>query len=153
MATPENTGKIQSGKFKRGESGNPAGRPAGARNKTTLAMQALLDGEAEALTRKAIELALGGDMAALRLCLERLLPSRRDMPVTINLPPIVTAADTVRAMSAILEAVGLGELTPVEGEALAGLVEGQRRTIETAMLEKRLQALTAVLEARRASHA
>jgi Family of unknown function (DUF5681) len=55
--------------FKPGKSGNPAGKPPGAKNRTTLAVEALLDGEAETLTRKAIELASGGDMQALRLCL------------------------------------------------------------------------------------
>ena len=61
-------------KFKSGQSGNPSGRPKGALNKATLATQALLDGEAEALTRKVVELAKEGNLAALRLCLERLLP-------------------------------------------------------------------------------
>ena len=60
--------------FKPGQSGNPLGRPKGARNRATIAAEALLDGEAEALTRKAIELALDGDTTALRLCLERLMP-------------------------------------------------------------------------------
>src|SRR5215475_9848913 len=67
-------------RFRPGVSGNPAGRPKGARNKSTLAAEALLDGEAEALTRKAVEMALGGDTVALRLCLERLVPPRKDRP-------------------------------------------------------------------------
>ena len=62
------------GRFK---PGNP-GRPKGARHKTTLAIEALLDGEAEALTRKAIELAKAGDLVALRLCLDRICPPRKD---------------------------------------------------------------------------
>jgi hypothetical protein len=53
--------------FRPGQSGNPDGRPKGSRNKATLAMEALLDGEAEAITRKAIEKALEGDMTAIRL--------------------------------------------------------------------------------------
>jgi hypothetical protein len=60
------------GQFGAGQSGNPAGRPKGARNHTTRAVEALLDGEAEALTRKAIEMALDGDGPAMRLCLDRL---------------------------------------------------------------------------------
>jgi hypothetical protein len=75
-------------KFKRGESGNPAGRPKGALNKITLATQALLDGEAEALTRKAVALAKEGNPMALRLCLERLLPPRKDRPINFTLPKI-----------------------------------------------------------------
>lgn len=61
-------------KFKSGQSGNPSGLAKGALNKATLASQTLLDGEAEALTRKAVELAKEGNPVALRLCLERLLP-------------------------------------------------------------------------------
>jgi len=60
--------------FRPGESGNPAGRPRGARNRTTLAAEQLLDGEAEVLTRKAIELAKEDNLSALRLCIDRILP-------------------------------------------------------------------------------
>ena len=60
--------------FVKGRSGNPRGRPAGSRNKKTLAAAVLLEGESEALTRKAVELALEGDPTALRLCIERILP-------------------------------------------------------------------------------
>jgi hypothetical protein len=72
MSKSDNTGKEQDTRFKPGQSGNPNGRPKGSLNATTLAAQALLDGEAETLTRKAVELAKGGDLAALRLCLDRL---------------------------------------------------------------------------------
>src|SRR6185437_11447625 len=91
---PETTGNQQaSTKFKPGQSGNPKGRAKGSRNQMTLAMEALLDGESEALTRKAIELALGGDITALRLCLDRVLPPRKDRPVAFTLPTIATTYD------------------------------------------------------------
>ena len=71
-ADAENTIEKQRGRpFQKGQSGNPAGKPKGARNKATLAVEALLDGEAEELTRKAIELAKAGDIPALRICLDR----------------------------------------------------------------------------------
>ena len=78
---PDNTGKKQvrtgGGHFRKGASGNPQGRPAGTRNKALLAMESLLDGEAEAITRVAVEKAKEGDATALRLCLERIcLPER-----------------------------------------------------------------------------
>src|SRR5215216_6798668 len=90
----ENSGQKQSGSPRRpgnpawepGVSGNPAGKPKGARNKTTLAMEALLDGDAEAITQKAIELAKGGDITAIRLCLDRLCPPRKDRYVTFAIP-------------------------------------------------------------------
>ena len=72
MSTQQTNG---SGHFSKGTSGNPAGRPPGSRDRATLLMESLLEGEAEQLTRKAIELALAGDIATLRLCLERLISS------------------------------------------------------------------------------
>ena len=113
-------GGIQrAGAFKPGESGNPAGRPRGSRNKTTLAIEALLDGEAEALTRKAIERALAGDPQALRLCLDRIAPPRRDRPTPFALPALAEAADARDAFAAVVRAVAdagaaaLGQ--PLEG--------------------------------------
>src|SRR5829696_9046048 len=95
------------GRFK---PGNP-GRPKGARHKTTLAIEALLDGEAEVLTRKAIELAKAGDLVALRLCLDRICPPRRERPVSFALPELSTAADAKLAASGLVKAVADGELT------------------------------------------
>jgi hypothetical protein len=123
--------------------GNP-GKPKGTRHKATQAALALLDGEAEALTRQAVTMALGGDTTALRLCLERIAPPRRDAPVTFDLPPMETARDAARAAGAVLGAVAEGELTPGEGASLMALVEGFRRTLETTELEARLAALEAV---------
>ncbi|MBF0482457.1 MAG: hypothetical protein HQK81_09755 [Desulfovibrionaceae bacterium] len=117
------------------------GLPQGSRHKATIAAQALLDGEGEALTRKCVEMALDGDTTALRLCLERLCPPRKDSPVKITLPKVETSADLSQASGAILEAVAKGELTPGEGQALAGLVEAHRRAVETTELEARITAL------------
>src|SRR4051794_31872211 len=74
------------------EPGNP-GRPPGARHKATLAIEALLEGEAEAIGRKCVDLALGGDTLALRLVLERIAPVRRGRPVCFALPPLDAAVD------------------------------------------------------------
>jgi len=127
--------------FKPGESGNPKGRTPGTRCKATLAAQALLDGEAEALTRKAVQLALKGDLTALRLCLERIIPPRKDTPVKVKLPAMETAADLTEAMSAILAAVGAGTITPSEAAALAGLIDTHRKALETADLAERVAKL------------
>ena len=120
--------------------GNP-GKPKGTRHKATRAALALLDGEAEALTRKAVRMALDGDGAALRLCLERIAPPRRDAPVTFDLPRMETARDAAKAASTVLEAVALGELTPTEGAHIMALVETFRRTLEMTELEARVAAL------------
>ena len=127
--------------FKPGQSGNPDGRPKGARNRATLAAEQLLDGEADALTRKAIDLAKQGDTTALRLCIERILPARKDRPVSFNMPRIETTADSVKAAAAIASAVADGELTPMEARELSRVVDGYTRAVETADLAARLDRL------------
>jgi hypothetical protein len=129
--------------FKPGESGNLAGRPKGSRNRTTLAMEALLDGEAEALTRKAIELAKAGDLVALRLCLDRICPPRKERPVSFALPPLNTTADAKQASAAILNAVADGELTPGEAAELSRLLDSFTRVLEASEFEERLTRLEA----------
>ena len=123
MSKSDNTGKRQDTRFKPGHSGNPNGRPKGSLNATTLAAQALLDGEAEILTRKAIELAKGGDLAALRLCIDRLVPPRKDSPVSFDLPKIESARDAANAISAVLTAVSTGDLTPAEASDVTRLLD------------------------------
>jgi hypothetical protein len=127
--------------FKKGKSGNPKGKPKGALNKTTMAAQKLLDGEAEEITSKAVELAKEGNPIALRLCLERVVPPRKDRPITLNLPMVEQAADITKALSAILAALSKGEITPAEAGALTAMVEAVRKGIETVELETRLRAL------------
>jgi Family of unknown function (DUF5681) len=135
----EKTARKQRGRpFQKGCSGNPAGRPAGARNKATLAAEALLDGEAEILTRKLIELAKNGDLTALRLCLERILPARRDRPVAFDLPPINTTADAVNASAALIKAAAAGQLTPADAAGLGKLLDSHVRAIEATEFEQRL---------------
>lgn len=117
------------------------GKPKGARHRATQAALALLDGEAEALTRRAVEAALAGDVAALRLCLDRIAPPRKDAPVTFALPPMASARDAAQAAGAVLAAVAAGDLTPTEGAQIMALVETCRRTLETTELEARIAAL------------
>jgi hypothetical protein len=97
----ETTGRQQGGRWPKGVSGNAAGRPLGARHKVTLAIEALLEGDAERLGRKAIEMALAGDTVALRLCLERIAPARKSSPVEVDLPPIASVADMPLTLSAV----------------------------------------------------
>ena len=137
----KNAGRKQGGRFKPGQSGNPAGKPKGARHRTTLAVDALLDGAAEKLTRAAVDLALAGDTVALRLCLDRIAPVRKDRPVTFALPPITATADVVSASAALLGAVASGELTPSEAAELGKLVEAHVRAIEATEIEERLKRL------------
>jgi hypothetical protein len=132
MTIPENTGfKRNDGQFQKGVSGNPAGRPRGALNHTTRAAQALFDGESDALTRKCIEMALAGDTTALRLCLERICPPRKDRPISFQLPKLETADDAALAMAAIAQGVANGELTPLEARDVAAIVESFVKVRET----------------------
>jgi hypothetical protein len=104
-------------------------------------MEALLDGESEALTRKAIELALAGDMAALRICLDRILPPRKDRPIHFAMPAISAVEDAPKAMAAITTAVAQGEITAAEAAEVSRLVETYVRSVEASDLEKRLRAI------------
>ncbi len=131
------TGRDGAGRF---AEGNP-GKPKGARHKATQAALALLEGEADALSRKAVDLALEGDTTALRLCLERIAPPRKDAPVAFDVPSMHCAEDAARAASKVLENVAAGELTPIEGAHVMSLIETYRRTLETTELETRLAAL------------
>ena len=134
------------GQFKPGQSGNPTGKPRGARHRATVAAEALLDGEAEALTRRAVELALEGDTTALRLCLERVLPPRKGRPINFTLPKMTNTGDLRAAALAILGAVSEGDISPEEAAAVAPLIRAAREAMETDELSRRLEALEQALE-------
>lgn len=118
--------------FRKGQSGNPAGRPKGSRNRVALAAEALLDGQAEAITRKLIDRALDDDPAALRLCIERILPATRRHFVQIDLPRIESATDALKAMNAVTQQMARGEISVEEAIAIAGLLERMRLLVAPA---------------------
>jgi hypothetical protein len=140
----KNAGKTRGKPF---EPGNP-GRPKGARNKTTVAMEALLEGEAMALTRAAIKKAKRGDVMAIRLCMDRLAPARKDRHVSFELPKIEQAADAAKASAAILKAVAEGEITPSEASELTRVLESYSRILEVADHEERLKRLESLQQGR-----
>jgi len=88
-----------------------------------------------------VELAQSGNLVALRLCLERLLPPRKDRPISFTLPKIKGAEDLPKVLGAILEAVAQGEITPGEGQTLTPMLDAYRKALETTDLEARLTAL------------
>ncbi len=120
--------------------GNP-GKPKGARHKTTLLAEKLMQDDAEAVVEAVVDAAKGGDMAACRIILDRICPARRDSHVNFVLPKIQNAGDSAKAMGAILAAVAAGELTPGEAGDIGKLLDAFTRTIETTELESRLRAL------------
>jgi hypothetical protein len=117
------------GQFLPGVSGNPAGRREGSRNRATLALQALLDGEGERVVRKAVDMALAGNETALRLVLERLLPVAKDRPISLDLPKLAKASDVAEAVRRAVEAVATGEVTPAEAETVLKLLEALRAAL------------------------
>ena len=136
----KNVSKTYTGKDGKFTPGNP-GKPKGARHRTTRAIEQLLEGDAEALTRKVIELALDGDTTAMRLCLERVAPPLKDRPISFELPPLDSASDLAKAAAAVVSAVSKGELSPAEGAHVMQLIEGYRKTLETTELVERVETL------------
>jgi Family of unknown function (DUF5681) len=140
-ATPANSGRNADGTFAKGNSANLAGKPKGALNHATRTILAMMQGEAEAITRKAIDLALAGDAVAMRLVMERLVSPVRERPVNVAMPKIKTAQDAVEASAVIAEAVANGEIVPGEAAALSALVANTTKILETAELSERLSRL------------
>jgi hypothetical protein len=137
--------KLRGRPFPKGKSGNPAGRPKGALNRSSRIAAALLDGEAEKLARKAVELALAGDPVALKLCLERLIPQARENSINLEIPVLKSPSDLPAAINKILAAIGGGEITPGEGRSLVDLFSGRRAASEFADVGKRLDAVEGVI--------
>lgn len=127
-------------KFQKGQSGNPAGKPKGAKDRRT-EMRALLQPHADKLVKKVVDLALAGDVQALRICIDRIIPPVREDRLQVAMPDIADAAGCTEAQAAIMKAVASGELLPSQGEALAGLVEHQRRAMYDQDLAKRIEAI------------
>lgn len=127
--------------WKKGESGNPIGKPAGARNKATVMVQTIMERGAKEITEAVVGLAKEGDLSAARLVLERLVPPAKERPIFLELPSTDTADGIAQAQQAILQAVAAGDLLPGEAATLAGIVEARRKAVETNELEQRITAL------------
>jgi hypothetical protein len=133
--------EIKAMPFQKGQSGNPAGRPRGIVNRATALAQNLLSEHAEWIARKVIELAETGDMTAIRVCMERLVPPIKHQPVAVELPPIEKPADSVEAVASIAAAVAAGDLTAAEAAELAKVVDVCVRALDSKGFNERLSAL------------
>ena len=127
--------------WKKGESGNPTGKPAGVRNKATVMVQSIMERGAQEIAEAVVGLAKEGDLSAARLVLERLLPPAKERPISLALPGTDTAGGIAEAQQAILQAVAAGDLLLGEGTALSSIVEARRKAVETLQLEQRITAL------------
>ena len=119
------------------------GRPRGSRNKASLAAQALLDGHSEALIKKCMHMAFSGDTTALRLCIERVLPTCKELPVSVAPLRGRTAGELAQTFEGLLKQVSSGQLTLAAAQTIANMLEMRRRTLETESHEARLEALEA----------
>jgi hypothetical protein len=124
--------------FQKGQSGNPAGRPRGSRNKATIRMQELLEQKAEQLVNKLVDVALAGNIGALRLCLDWLLRTRANDPRLCEMPRLEKAADGVAAIADLACAAAAGDVTPDEAAKLAKVISLYFNTLEARDFEDRL---------------
>jgi len=131
----------RNGRWAKGVSGNPNGRPDGALSRKTIHVRQLLDTDAEAVIAKVIAAALGGDMTACKMILDRISPVPRDRPVTVALPSISNAQDAMTGLAAIVSAVGSGVVSPLEGENLSRLLRSYVELDALRTLEQRVAEL------------
>lgn len=137
---PDKTVEKQ-GKFQKGKSGNPFGRPKGIRNKAALLAENLFEGEIEGICRKVVEAAKQGNIQAIKIVLDRILPPKKEALICIDLPVIKVGSDILEAVGRVAEAVCQGKISPSEGEMLTRIIDRQARAIEMNEFEKRLKSL------------
>ena len=127
--------------FQPGQSGNPSGRPQGSRNKATLIAEQLIDGQAEELVQTCINMAKNGDTTAMKIMMDRLIPSRKERSIQLELPSVKTPKDILNTIGTVIKSIGDGKLDADQAKTLAGILEVQRKAIETIEIEERLLAL------------
>lgn len=139
---PENAGEMQvTGKFKKGESGNPKGKIKGTKNRITLTAEQLLEGELDNICRRLIEEALKGNMQAIKLILDRIMPPRKDRSLEIKIPKLNSPDDALNAISVIANAVACGGISPSEGESISRILDMYVKTVNTCDFNKRIKVL------------
>ena len=126
--------------FKQGQSGNPAGRRKGVRNKLTVLLDSVQPGDLETIMSKLIEIAKRGYVPAMRLLINIVLRSRHDGPVKVDLPELKTAADVLAAMQKVASEVGAGELTATQGADLARIFDLLLQALGHLDLDQRMRA-------------
>ena len=126
------------GKFSKGRSGNPKGRPKGIEDKR-VALRALLEPHAPKLVAMAVKKAMKGDTTALRICLDRLIPPVKARNEVVKLPGAGgTLADQGKA---VLDAAAQGELSPDEVSMLMQAISAQANVVRVDDLERRIKVL------------
>ncbi len=129
-----------SSQFKKGQSGNPNGRPRGAVGQRTKLLKEL-ESDLPALITALKTNALAGDTQALKLLLDRLLPVKKAAHELVELPELEQAQTLVDKAGAVLDAVAMGEVAPDIGAQLVHAVGVLSKVAEVQDLEARISAL------------
>jgi hypothetical protein len=123
-----------SGRFVAGQSGNPAGKRPGTRNRKTVLLEALRDGEDNSVARVVIDKALSGHVATARFVLGLISPKPRGRTITIDMPAD-DDCNVVAAYDATLRLLCAGEITPDEALTVSRFLDGRRRVLQAWQLE------------------
>ncbi len=138
---PQSGDRAADGKYRPGHKLPGPGRAEGSRNKATIALEKMLADDGAGVVKAVIEKAKDGDMAAARLVLDRVIPVRKGRPIAIKLPKITTPADVLATLTATIDQMAAGEITPDEAAVVAGVLDSQRRAVELVDIEQRLARL------------
>lgn len=139
---PENAGKMQtSNRFQKGQSGNPKGKVKGTKNKATCFIESLMQSELNNIGQKLVELAMAGNLQAIKLVLDRIMPPKTSRSIQIEMPKIENTTDALQAISTVIHAVGQGELTPSEGEAMTKIIQSFTQALQAYEFDQRLSRL------------
>jgi hypothetical protein len=130
-------GRDAAGRFVAGRSGNPAGKLPGTRNRKSVMLEALRDGEGEAAARVVIEKALAGDVVSARFVVALISPRPRGRTIHLELPED-DDCNVVTAYNLTLRALCEGEITPDEAVTVSRFLDGRRRVLQAWQLEERL---------------
>jgi hypothetical protein len=128
-------------RFQPGQSGNPAGKKPGTRNRSTMLVEQMIGEEAEQIAGNLIRSAIEGKPWAIQACMKRAAPPARSRTVAIDLPRADTPAGILAAGARLIEATAAGEIAPDEADRLSALLDKQRLALETVALERRIASL------------
>ena len=137
------------GRFRKGQSGNPAGKAAGTRHRVTIMAEQLMRDDEQGVVEAVLTAAKAGDMTAARLVLERIAPVRKGRPLVLSIPKTDCANDVAKAVSAVIDQMARGDVTPDEAATVVSVIEAKRKAIETDELDRRLREVEGKLENRK----
>jgi len=141
QADPTTPQRLASGRFAPGHAGHSPGRPQGSRNRATLALEARLTAKLDALGDKLVALALEGNVAALRMCIDRLAPRPRARPGEVELQAVDTPEDVGQALAEVIAALAAGDIEAGQAKGLAELLEARRKDLMQQENERETEAL------------